>query len=535
MDQSTEENFKFISEASEILSSSLNYQTTLNSVANLAVSRIADWCEIDLVKNSGEIDRVAVAHKNPKKVSWAKKIIKLNILKSDPSTGTAKVMRTGKSAFFPLITQDMIQATIKTKAALEIVKQLNLTSIIIAPLKTRDKVIGAITLISAESKKNFTSSDLYMAEQLASRASLAIENSLLYSTMENERERLNNLLANVPGVVWEASGTSGSNAQRINFVSQYVETMLGYSVDEWLSTPNFWLKCVYGEDKQKAAEESAAIFKSGGKGTSRFRWVSKSGKIFWVESQSSVIKDKQGKPIGTRGVTMDISERMELERRKDELISIASHELKTPVTTLKSFTQILQQYLNNNEKAGYYLSKMNGQIDRLTILINDLLDVSKIQAGKLELNKENFLLDELIKDVVDDMQNIADNHEIFLTNSKNISINADKYRLSQVLINLLSNAIKYSPNSQKIYVNVKKTKKNVTVRIQDFGIGISKKNIPQVFERFFQADNKIRQSFSGLGLGLYISSEIIKRHHGTINVESEKGKGSTFFFHLPRS
>lgn len=350
--------------------------------------------------------------------------------------------------------------------------------------------------------------------------------------VKQERERLDSLLGNVPGVVWEMQ-TDNLHIARLDFISHYVETMLGYSVDEWFSSGQLWYTVIYPEDRNRVIEDLERAISSGQGGVSRFRWVAKTERVIWVESHFDVIKDSQHHTVGLRGVTMDISDRMELERRKDEFISMASHELKTPVTTIKGFTQILSHYFKNNDRARYFLHKMDTQIDRLTVLINDLLDVSRIQSGKLELHREMFIVDNLVSDIVEDLQQTTSHHRIVIEGGTNRYVFADKYRVSQVIINLISNAIKFSPRADQIIVKINQDNQFIGVSVQDFGIGISNRHKPHVFDRFFQADNTIRQSFSGLGLGLYISSEIVQRHGGSIDVESEKGKGSTFSFRLP--
>lgn len=228
------------------------------------------------------------------------------------------------------------------------------------------------------------------------------------------------------------------------------------------------------------------------------------------------------------------SERKELEERRDEFISIASHELKTPLTTIKGYTQILNQFLQkiHDKKILLYLGKMEEQLNRLTKLVNDLLNVSKIQTNKLVLQKEEFKIDDLIKSIIEEMQLTSKHQIIFESGSRGKRVWVDKYRISEVLINLLTNAIKFSPRSDKIYVRTS-FDANIVVSVQDFGIGITKKDKDRIFQRFFQADTKIRRSFQGLGLGLYISSEIIRQHGGTIWMDSVKGKGSTVFFSLP--
>lgn len=229
------------------------------------------------------------------------------------------------------------------------------------------------------------------------------------------------------------------------------------------------------------------------------------------------------------------SERERLSKVKDEFISIASHELKTPITTIKGYNQLLFEHLSKHpdKKAIYYSSKLNDLIGYLTRLIADFFDVSKIQAGKLDLQKEIFGMDELVKEAREDIQHLSNVHKIVLKGETKKQIFADRYRIRQVLINLLLNAIKFSPKANKINIFLSSSKREVKIEVQDYGIGISKKDLEKVFERFFQANTNIRQSVSGIGLGLYICSEIIKQHGGKIWANSIKGKGSTFSFNIP--
>ncbi len=236
------------------------------------------------------------------------------------------------------------------------------------------------------------------------------------------------------------------------------------------------------------------------------------------------------------GLLVDLTERKKLERQKDEFISIASHELKTPVTSLKAYAQVLAKRLTNkgDTESAAHLLKMNNQLDRLTNLIRELLDVTKIEAGKLQLQTEMFDLSVLVKEVVEELQRTTDQHQIRIEGLKNpIPLHGDRERIGQVLVNLLSNAIKYSPNADKIIVSIRSDKDTVTVCVKDFGVGIPKDQQVKVFDRFFRVDDSAKQTFPGLGLGLYISAEIIKRQKGKIWVESETGKGSTFCFSLP--
>ncbi len=201
------------------------------------------------------------------------------------------------------------------------------------------------------------------------------------------------------------------------------------------------------------------------------------------------------------------------------------------------FTYILfQQFKKKSDRqSAQILLRIDKQIDRQTDLVSNLLDISRIQAGKLEYNMEKILLNKLIAETIENMQTITKSHKLILKGNVAQSVFADRNRIGQVLINLITNAIKYSPHSHKVLIRITKNRHHVKVSVQDFGIGIAISDRERIFERFFQASNKSQQTYPGLGLGLYITSEIVKRHHGNIWVDSAEGKGSTFSFILPVS
>jgi len=231
----------------------------------------------------------------------------------------------------------------------------------------------------------------------------------------------------------------------------------------------------------------------------------------------------------------DITDRKQLEMQKDDFIGIVSHELKTPLTSIKAFAQLLERNLieSKNEKGTYYLSKMTDQMERLTQLVSSFVNVYKIQNGKLTLNKKDFKIDELIDSTVEDFQYITKSHKIVCADKSQISIHADYERIKQVLNNLVSNAIKYSPKEKRIIVSSVKDKNNVKIAVQDFGLGIPNEERSKIFDRFFRVKGKREKGIPGLGLGLYISYEIVAQHKGKLWVDSEEGKGSTFYFTLP--
>jgi PAS domain S-box-containing protein len=231
----------------------------------------------------------------------------------------------------------------------------------------------------------------------------------------------------------------------------------------------------------------------------------------------------------------DITEQKELEQRKDEFISFASHELKTPITSIKGYLQLIQKnHLKEIElDVKKHIQKMDSQVSKLIKLINDLLDISKIQSGKISYNAAKVDLNQCIKESIDEVQQLDSKHKIIVQGNIKRKVTGDYDRIVQVITNLLSNAIKYSPGAPEITVSVAIQENDALVKVQDFGIGINKNNQKEIFDRFYRVSGNDEKTYPGLGIGLYISSEIIKHHKGKIWVDSEKGKGSTFCFMLP--
>lgn len=225
----------------------------------------------------------------------------------------------------------------------------------------------------------------------------------------------------------------------------------------------------------------------------------------------------------------------ELERRKDEFISMASHELKTPVTSIMMFIQYVQRTLHNKDITQYDVSfkRINEQVNKLSKLISDLLDVSRIEGKVLPYNLKRTNMNVLVKDVVKSIQPLSLKHKIKVKGKISKEVFLDEDRIGQVLTNLLTNAIKYSPKDTPIVVKLSQTELSAQVAVSDKGIGVTEAQVSKIFSKFYRGLGLNEQTYPGMGIGLYVSSEIIKKHGGMIWVKSEKGKGSTFYFTLP--
>ncbi|WP_068397718.1 PAS domain-containing protein [Pedobacter cryoconitis] len=272
---------------------------------------------------------------------------------------------------------------------------------------------------------------------------------------------------------------------------------------------------------------------------SEMRFKNIDGDYIWHLNVASPILDDQGKITMWVCSTTNIQSLKEEEQRKSDFVSMLSHELKTPVTSIKGHVQLLLRLLAR-ETGSEFLGKLNSSLSRidalllqLTGLIGDMLDLSRIDAGRMDLKKDRFFIDGLVTEVVEDFRLSHQQHFFHLTIDNNIEITADRDRISQVLINLIANAIKYSPSSKVVDISVALAEDEVLLSVKDYGIGIEEKDQKKVFDRFFRVEGHNEKYYSGFGIGLFLVHNIVSRHGGRISVESQRNKGSLFTVHLP--
>ncbi|WP_345948311.1 PAS domain S-box protein [Mucilaginibacter sp. PAMB04274] len=331
-----------------------------------------------------------------------------------------------------------------------------------------------------------------------------------------------------PAALWmcnDEGGITYVNKVWINWTGKELSAHLGAG----------WLNSIATEDLEFTSNKFKGDFQAQRFHECQFRLKHIDGTTRWVVCTGNPQYSAEGFFKGYIGACVDITEQKQLQQQKDEFIGIASHELKTPVTSIKAYTQVLQAVFQRegDEKKANMLNKMNAQVDRLTSLIGDLLDVTKIQSGRLQFNDDYFDFGALAGELIEDLQRTTTKHQIITELQPGITVYADRDRIGQVITNLITNAIKYSPLADKIIIKTTVEGDELNLCVQDFGIGISADKKDRVFEQFYRVSGDKQHTFPGLGLGLYISSEIIQREGGRIWVNSVVGEGSTFCISLP--
>jgi two-component system CheB/CheR fusion protein len=380
----------------------------------------------------------------------------------------------------------------------------------------------------AEWELKVKNEQLLIAQNAAEKLNNELEDTVKERTNDLliSREHFKLLANNIPQMTWTnlpGGEVDFYNQQWYNYTGRRYGETAGWG----------WQQVVHPDDLSNTLDKYINALKTGNIFEVENRYKRWDDTYRWHLNRAIPLHDDKGEIIFWVGTATDIEDQKKEMDRKDEFIGIASHELKTPLTSLKGYLQLITSYKKEEVPpvVKQYIEKASVAINKLQRLVNDLLDVSKIQAGKLEYALDRVNLSGLLALVIENARHIYPLYEFENQSVSGLYIEGNAERLEQVLMNFINNAVKYSQSNKQIILKTTIHDNMVRVSITDFGIGLSEEQLDKIFERFYRVEDK-KFMTSGLGMGLYISTEIINNHHGKIGVESEPGKGATFYFEL---
>lgn len=353
-----------------------------------------------------------------------------------------------------------------------------------------------------------------------------------YEKKIKESEKKYRFLADaIPQIVW-----LGEKDGQLTYFNQATLKYSGKNYNDFVED-NGWLEIVHPDDRKENVRMWTKSIRTKKPFNFEHRFRNKNNEYRWFLSRAFAELDENGEVKKWVGTSTDIDEMKRLDKQKNDFIKMANHELKTPVTTIKGYVQLLKKMRGDSQDKFLVntLNTIENQVNKLNVLVGDLLDISRMESGNLPLNKKQFSLVGLVTETIEDIKASVQSHQINfeLKHPSDIEVFADKDRITQVLNNLLTNAIKYSPQKKKVNVELFVEAECAVVSVEDFGIGMDEDELTKIFERFYRVSGDDEETFPGFGIGLFIVKDILERHHGKITVESKKEKGSKFSFYLP--
>jgi PAS domain S-box-containing protein len=512
----------FLGEATAILGSSLDYETTLQRLAELAVPLVADWCTIDLLGPDGRIDRLVVAHPDPERRRWAEQLQIRTDAHIDDDSGVARVLRTGEPEFVPEIPADLLeQAAAANPAVAELLSEVHIRGWICVPLSAGVHSFAALTLV-AEGDRLLTEADFEIAQELAARAAVAVENARLYREAERRADAALALEYVGDGVVLL------DRAGRVRYWNTAVAAVTGVDERDAVGRRITEVLPAWEElsrhveladaDAPERARPVTVPFSAGG----HERWLAVAGVAF---------------DAGTVYAIRDVSEERALAQARDDFVATASHELRTPLAAVYGAARTLRRGDLDllPEQRDTFLQIIEDESERLTTIVSQILLAGQLDDGRIDVSTVECELDALAASVVASAQLRApEGVDLGLvTNGGPWTALADADKLRQVLVNLVDNAVKYSPGGGKVTVELERSPGRIRIAVRDRGLGIPAEEQQRIFEKFYRLDPTLTRGVGGSGLGLYISQELVTRMGGRLTVESAPGAGSVFRVDLP--
>ncbi len=513
----TQQAQRFLLEAGELLGTSLHYLDTLEAVARAAVPSVADWAAVHIVAD-GVTLQVALAHVDPQKIVFAEELQQR--YPPNDQSAVAEVIRTGTSQFVGELTDTMLRQGAVDDLHYELIRELGLESFVCVPLAVQDRVLGAITLATAESGRRYDETDLLFVEELGRRAGTAIENARLYQVAD-ERAQASRVLESVAdGVVLvDKEGI-------VRLWNPAAARITGFALEDVVGRPIFevvpgWeelaLRIPVADDPGTGRAETTPVELGG-----RELWISGSG----VELDEGVVY-----------AFRDLTEERALEQMRSDFVATVSHELRTPLAAIYGAALTIRRpdLELDDDLHDHLLQVIADESDRLASIVEDLLIASHLDSGKVRLAITDCDPAELVTGVVEavGIHVPANVHLVAQVEPELPRVRADPNQLRQVIGNLVDNAVKYSPDGGEVRVTAAANGGSVRFSVSDSGLGIPAGEQRRIFEKFYRLDPNMTRGIGGTGLGLYISSELVRRFDGRIWVDSQEGEGSTFHVELP--
>jgi PAS domain S-box-containing protein len=510
----------FLADASELLGSSLDYESTLAQLARLAVPNMATWCSVDMLGPDGSIQRLAVAHEDPERVAWAERLSVEYPPDPDAPMGVPNVIRTMTAEFVPEISDEvLVEAAQGDQRLLEIVRELGLRSAITVPLVARGRALGALSLIRDETAPHYTELDLDLASELARRAASAVDNAGLYREAERRGDASRALAHVDDGVVLldEEGAVVSINPAAARILGVDDSKVVGEGAREALPGWALIEENARPEPGQTRGPVMLPLLVDEAE-----RWVS----VSEVEFGDGIVY-----------ALRDVTEERLLERARSDFVATASHELRTPLAAVLGAVKTLRRkdVTFEPEQREALMEMIDREAERLSGIVGQLLLAGQLDAGRLPVDLDQF-------DPVEVTRSVVDSAELHLPTGVELRVLAqeelppvagDANQLRQVLANLLDNAIKYSPQGGDIELRLDRNGGFARIEVTDRGLGIPRDEHERIFEKFYRLDPALTRGVNGTGLGLYISKELVERMNGRISVRSEPGRGSTFVVEVP--
>ena len=511
----------FIITAGDVLARSLDYRETLKQIADLAAGEIADWCSVHIVEADGSIVELAIAHRDPAKVTFVRELQERYPADPGATTGAAAVIRAGEPELVPEITKEMLRLAARDDLHLELLEQLGLESYLCVPLKGRESTVGAISLVVSEPGRRFGAEDLALAEELARRAASAIDNATLYREAAARAQAARVLATIGDGVflvdrggrirLWNAAAAAITGLPEAEVIGKRPQT----AIVGWNDVASLIGVAPAGE----AARAENVPLQVG----DRELWVSISA---------------VGYEDGTVYAFRDLTEERALETMRQDLVATVSHELRTPLAAIYGAAVTLRRDDIDFERdlRDKLVDVIAEESSRLAEIVNDLLLASQLDTGTLQAKIERCDPLEIVElELAAARLHVPDNIVLELEAPEELPpVAADAGQLRQVLANLIENAVKYSPNGGTVTVTLQPSDRFIRFAIRDNGLGIPPSEQRRIFEKFYRLDPDMNLGVGGTGLGLYISRELVRRVDGRIWVESDGRTGSVFYVEIPQ-